>query len=39
MTPAVFNLKYLSFYLAKYQKKGQFWNAQNKKLSKLTLLF
>ena len=29
MTPGVFNLNYLSFYLAKYQKEGQFWNSQN----------
>ena len=39
MTPSVFNLNYLSFYLAKYQKQGQFWNPQNKQISKLTLLF
>ena len=38
MTPCVFNLNYLRFYLAKYQKQGQFWNAQNKQISKLTLL-
>ena len=39
MTPGVFNLKYLSFYLAKYQKKRQFWNSQNLQFSTLTLLF
>ena len=39
MTPGVFNLNYLSFYLAKCQKQGQFWNPQKKQISKLTLLF
>ena len=39
MTPGVFNLIYLSFYLAKCQKQGQFWNPQKKQISKLTLLF
>ena len=39
MTPDVFNLNYLSFYLAKCQKQGQFWNPQKKQISKLTLLF
>ena len=39
MTPGVLNLNYLSFYLAKIQNKGQFWNPQNKQISKLTLLF
>ena len=39
MTPGVLNLNYLSFYLAKIQKQGQFWNPQNKQISELTLLF
>ena len=36
MTPGVFNLNHLRFYLAKY---GQFWNPHNKQISKLILLF
>ena len=36
MTPGVFNLNHLRFYLAKY---GQFWNPHNKQISELTLLF
>ena len=39
MTPGVLNLNYLSFYLAKIQKQVQFWNPQNKQISKLPLLF
>ena len=39
MTLGVLNLNFLSFYLVKYQKKEQFLNPQNKKISKLTLLF
>ena len=39
MTPGVFIPHYLSFYLAKYQNQGQFWNPQNRQISKLTLLF
>ena len=39
MTPGVFNINYLNFYLAKYQNYGQFSNPQNKQISKLTLLF
>ena len=39
MTPGVLNLNYLSFYLAKIQKQVQFWNPQNKQISKLTFLF
>ena len=39
MTPGVFKPQYLSFYLAKYQNQGQFWNPQNRQISKLTLLF
>ena len=26
MNPTVFNVNFLSFYLTKYQKKGQFWS-------------
>ena len=29
MTPGVLNLNFLSFYVAKYQKQGQFWNPHN----------
>ena len=39
MTPSAFHLNFLGFYLVKYQKKEQFLNPQNKKISKLTLLF
>ena len=39
MTPGVFKSQYLSFYLAKYQNQGQFWNPQDQQISKLTLLF
>ena len=38
ITPAVFKHQYLSFYLAKMQNQGQFWNPQNQQISKLTLL-
>ena len=34
-----FKLKYLSFYLAKIENQGQFWNPQDQQISKLTLLF
>ena len=37
--PGVFNFNYDSFYLAKYQKWGQFQNCHNKQISELTLLF
>ena len=39
MTPGVFYPQYLSFYLAKIENQGQFWNPQNEQISKLTLLF
>ena len=38
-TPSVVQPQYLSFYLAKIQNQGQFWNPQNRQISKLTLLF
>ena len=39
MTPGVFYPQYLSFYLAKIENQGQFWNPQNEQISKLTFLF
>ena len=39
MTPGVFDLNFLSFYLAKIENQGQFWNPQNEQISKLTFLF
>ena len=39
MTPGVYYLNFLSFQLANCQKYGQFWNPQNKQISKLTFLF
>ena len=39
MTPGVDKPQYLSFYLTKIQNQGQFWNPQNRQISKLTLLF
>ena len=39
MTPGAFKPQYLSFYLAKYQNQGQFWNPQKQQISKLTLLW
>ena len=38
-TPGIFNLNYLSLYLAKKQKQGQFWIAENMQILKLTFLF
>ena len=38
MTPGVVKPQYLSFYLTKIQNQGQFWNPQNRQISKLTLL-
>ena len=39
MTPGVLYPQYLSFYLAKIENQGQFWNPQDEQISKLTLLF
>ena len=39
MPPGAFKPQYLSFYLAKYQNQGQFWNPENRQILKLTLLF
>ena len=39
MTPGLFQPQYLSFYLDKIQYQGQFWNPQDKQISKLTFLF
>ena len=39
MTPGVLYPQYLSFYLAKIENQGQFWNPQNEQISKLTFLF
>ena len=39
MTPGMVKPQYLSFYLTKIQNQGQFWNPQNRQISKLTLLF
>ena len=39
MTPGVFWPQYLSFYMAKIENQGQFWNPQDQQISKLTLIF
>ena len=39
ITPGVFYTQYLCFYVAKNENQGQFWNPQDKQISKLTLLF